>query len=151
MKYLFKIIYLFARIYWGLFRPKTSGSRVMMIRDGKILLVKHSYQNYWFFPGGGLKYGETYEEAARREMGEEAGAEGESLEFCGVYNSYDQSKSDSIALFFCDKFSFTGHSDGEIEEVRLFGLDELPPNLEPGCARRLEEYSQGKIALHGRW
>ena len=123
----------------------------MLIRNGEILLVKHSYQNSWFFPGGGVKRGETYEEAARREMKEEAGAVGETLQFLGVYNSYSQGKSDSVALFLCEDFTFTGRSDGEIEEVRLFPLDQTPENLSPGCARRLDEYKKGTVPLQGRW
>ena len=151
MKYLLKILYLGATVYWRLFRPKTLGSRTMMIREGQILLVKHSYQNYWFFPGGGVKWGETYEEAALREMKEEAGAEGGKLSFLGVYNSYTQGKSDSVALFLCEDFTYTGRSDGEIEEVRLFPLDQIPENLSPGCARRLQEYRAGTLKNHGRW
>jgi 8-oxo-dGTP pyrophosphatase MutT (NUDIX family) len=123
----------------------------MLIKEGKILLVKHSYQKYWFFPGGGVKWGETYEETARREMKEEAGAQGGELTFLGVYNSYLESKSDSMALFLCEEFTFTGECDGEIEELRLFDLNDLPKNLSPGCSRRVEEYRNGRIPLHGRW
>ncbi|MDC7220789.1 MAG: NUDIX domain-containing protein [Spirochaetales bacterium] len=123
----------------------------MLIHDGRILLVKHVYQKYWYFPGGGVKWGETYEETARREMKEEAGAEGKTLQFCGVYNSYGENKSDSIALFLCTDFSYTGQSDREIEEVRMFNLSELPSPLEPGCARRLEEFCLGRISPSGRW
>ena len=151
MKYLLKLIYGCALVYWRVFRPKTLGSRTMLIRNGEILLVKHVYQDYWFFPGGGVKRGETYEEAARREMREEAGATGETLVFLGVYNSYSQGKSDSVALFLCEDFSFTGLSDGEIEDVRLFPLNQIPENLSPGCARRLKEYKKGNVPRHGRW
>ena len=151
MKVFLKILFFGARIYWRIFRPKTLGSRTLLIMNGKILLVKHSYQDYWFFPGGGVKRGETYEEAARREMAEEAGATGGELTFLGVYNSYSQGKSDSVALFLCDDFSFSGRCDSEIEEVRLFPLESPPPNLSPGCARRLEEYMKGELSYHGRW
>ncbi|MDQ0343857.1 8-oxo-dGTP pyrophosphatase MutT (NUDIX family) [Lederbergia wuyishanensis] len=46
-----------------------------MIQDEKVLLVKHTYQNHWYLPGGGVEKSETLERAIRRECKEEIGAD----------------------------------------------------------------------------
>ncbi|MEC9401119.1 MAG: NUDIX domain-containing protein, partial [Pseudomonadota bacterium] len=59
----------------GLVRnPFTLGVRVIVEdRNSRVLLVRHSYVTGWYLPGGGVDKGETMEEAACREVLEEAG------------------------------------------------------------------------------
>lgn len=49
-------------------------SRVMILDNNKILLVRNKDANFWYPPGGGWEYdGETLIECARREVQEETG------------------------------------------------------------------------------
>ena len=61
----------------GSYRARTPIMRACgaIIRDGKILMVRHQHEgrNYWTLPGGGLEHGETPAQAAIREVAEETG------------------------------------------------------------------------------
>lgn len=52
------------------------GAHTLVYReDGDVLLVRHEGVDMWVVPGGGVDDGESFREAARRELGEEAGVE----------------------------------------------------------------------------
>ncbi len=147
-----RLLYLGFRIYCFLFRPTTVGVRVMLIQNGQVLLVRQTYLPGWFMPGGGVKRGETLEQAARREAFEEIGAEMGELRLLGAYTHFGEYKSDHNVLFLCTAFTFSGKSDREIAELRLFALDALPEGLMSGHRRRLEEYRSGiEITRFGEW
>lgn len=57
-------------------RPRIRVAAIV-VRDGKILLVKHLKEGraYWLLPGGGVEYGEPLAEALVREVREETGLE----------------------------------------------------------------------------
>mgnify|MGYP003398834947 CR=1 FL=1 len=68
-----KLRILVTRAILRLTRGMTLGSRTAVIDgEGRFMLVKQTYAPGWIFPGGGVERGETCEEAARREVEEEA-------------------------------------------------------------------------------
>lgn len=61
-------------------------SAVIVVNDGKYLLAernKENYNGYWIIPGGGVKFGETIEEAAIREIKEETNLDVEIIKLIG--------------------------------------------------------------------
>ncbi len=147
-----RLIYLVYKLYLFIVRPLTLGVRIMMIRDGKVLLVRQTYMDGWFMPGGGVQRGETVEQAARREAYEEVGAELNNLELLGAYTNFTEWKSDHNVLFISNDFTLNGRHDREVAEVCFFALENLPERLWPGHRRRLEEYRAGTAhPQFGEW
>jgi 8-oxo-dGTP pyrophosphatase MutT (NUDIX family) len=147
-----RLLYFGFRIYCFVFRPVRMGVRVMMIQDGKVWLVRQTYLRGWFMPGGGVKRGETLDQAARREAFEETGAELGALILMGAYTNLTEWKTDHNVVFICADFEFKGKPDNEIAELRAFPLNQLPQNLWGGHRQRLQEYQSG-VALpqFGEW
>jgi len=61
-------------------------SAIILMRDNKVMLVKEVLEDnkeHWIFPGGGVDFGETIEEAGIREIKEELGLNVKIKEFLG--------------------------------------------------------------------
>ena len=148
---LIKFAYRLLRIYWFLVRPVTLGVRIILLKDGKFVLVKHSYQDAWYLPGGGVKRGETLEQTIRRETAEECGAILNQVRFLGVYNNFVEYKSDHVTLFLSEDFTLNLKSDNEIEQVSEFAYQQLPENISPGSRRKIEAYINESLNPTGMW
>lgn len=145
-------VYLVYQVYLYFVRPLTLGVRVMMVRGGQVLLVRHTYVSGWFMPGGGVQRGETLDAAARREAAEEVGAELHDLRLVGAFSNFKELKSDHNILFLSTDFTVGRKQDSEIAEARFFPLDDLPEELWPGHRRRLEELVAVKDSpQYGEW
>jgi ADP-ribose pyrophosphatase YjhB (NUDIX family) len=150
-RWLVRLLYLGYSVWWKLARPVTIGVRVMVIEKGQLLLVKPAYLDYWTLPGGGVERGETLDQAARREVWEEAGVRLGPLELLGAYDNFHEGKRDYVVLFFADCISREGGSSWEIERAGFFPLEALPVNLSPATCQRLEERAKGGFPSFGQW
>jgi 8-oxo-dGTP pyrophosphatase MutT (NUDIX family) len=139
------IHFIFVRLL-RIVKPVTIGVRVMLIRDDKVLLVKHSYQDEWYFPGGGVKKKERLDQAARRESLEEVGATLGRLELFGVYTNFIEGRTDHITVYLCDDFTIETKKDWEIEVTQFFPLNKPPQDIAKGIGRRINDYLEGKSA-----
>ncbi|MBQ5425693.1 MAG: NUDIX domain-containing protein, partial [Pseudobutyrivibrio sp.] len=69
----------------------TVGCGVLVENEkGQVLLQKRSDNGQWCVPGGALELGETYKEAAARELREEVGIEVKELQLFGLYSGDDR-------------------------------------------------------------
>lgn len=139
------------RLYLAVARPITVGVRAVLVREGQVLLVRHTYQDHWYLPGGGVKRGETLIEALQRELEEEVGACLEHVELLGAYSNFFEHKSDHVAVFVCTAFELGDIRDGEIEMMAFFAPDDLPPKASPGTQRRIAEYLEKAGPYVTRW
>jgi len=146
-----------ARIVWRIARPRTIGVRAILLnQDGRIALVRHTYMDQWYLPGGGVKKGESIDAALFRELAEEVGVTDIRMErVLGVYHSRREGKDDHIVIFVAlagpDASAKLRRADlAEIEEAGWFAPDALPASLSPATARRIAEYREGVTGL-GVW
>ena len=147
-----RFVHRFFLLYAWLTRPLTLGVRLILVTENQVLLVKHTYQNLWFLPGGGVEKGETLEQAARREAQEELGAQLGPLTILGIYTNFFDFKSDHVVVFVCQDFTFQPRPNPEIAASQFFPLDQLPSDLAAGHRRRLEEYQGPQAsASFGLW
>ena len=152
MKPLPRLLYKINKLRWHVTRPTTVGVRLILVRDGTVLLVMHTYQRDWYLPGGAVRRGEALEEAARREACEEIGADMGHLHLHSVYSNSCEHKSDHVVVFSCDDFSLTGETDREIESFRFSEFDNLPTRVSPGSMRRIREHMDGDdMPVIGLW
>ena len=130
--------------WWRMKRGATLGVRVLAQReDGAIMLVKHTYISGWHLPGGGVESGEIAEEAAERELEEEAGlvARGR-LTLAGVYANHKFFRGDHVILYSVHAPDTCPPAEqGEIAERAWFGLDALPEDIAPATLRRIREHA----------
>ena len=141
-----RLAYALYRVYLWIARPLTLGVRVMMIQEGRVLLIRQTYLDGWFLPGGGIEKGETLEQAARREVREEVQGDLRTMVLFGVYSSFDESKNDHTVVYFSDDFVLGGGHDREVAEIRFFPLDALPAGLRPAQREKLQEYARDPAA-----
>ena len=131
MKYLLKIWRVFplgiqvilSRIIRPLFQVFAAG--VIFNQDNKILLVKSTYQRLhpWGLPGGSLDYGESPEDAVKREVWEETGLIVEIKRFLLVKTW----SPDRVGMYFlCEITGGEIHPTDEVSEADYFSLDDLP-------------------------
>lgn len=119
-------------------------------RQGRVLLQKRAMSKdvqpgKWDTSvGGHLDLGETYAEAARREMFEELGIAGLPLTFLHAYQMRSDFESENVATFTAQHEGPFPFSAVEIEEVRFWTPQEidaallraiLTPNFEEEWAR----------------
>ena len=148
---LIKLAHWLRRVYYFIVRPITLGVRILLIADGQVIMVKHSYEDGWFLPGGGIKRGETLEQAIHREAAEECGAVLHQVQFIGTYDNLGAYKSDHVSLFLSEHFTLHEKHDHEIEKLSAFPLDQLPGNTTPGSRRKIEAYTNGSLESSGVW
>lgn len=142
-----------ARLYWRVLRPRTLGVRAVVTNgEGHVALVRHTYADHWYLPGGGVKKGESFEAALLRELEEEIALKEAVIErVVGVYHSKAEAKDDHIVIFSVRARNGMELTDiNEIQEAKWFSFDELPVETSPATLRRLDEYRKGAMGL-GQW
>ncbi len=132
-------------------RPSVFGAATVIVRDGRVLLVRHTYAELnWEIPGGGADPGESADEAARREAREETGVTLAKLRLTGVY--WEPQGAFGWHHFVFRAGLAPGSAEprpadaGEIGECGWFTADALPRPLSDFTARRILDALSGRPA-----
>jgi len=131
--------------------------RMVIVKNGKLLVTHDSENDYYFYIGGKLEYGETVLEGAKREIKEELG-EDTKLEFKKILYIRDflQPEKDehSLELFILgdiNKFEELEHyldpEHGDKKWSTWLDINSLPDNLfpKPLTKKLVEDYKIGFI------
>ena len=141
------------RAYVG-HRPLIQVGASVIVEDeqGRILLQLRTDNRQWSFSAAGsMEPGEAPEETVRRELLEETGLTAHTLEQYGVYAGPEEyhvyPNGDEVYnvefAYTCRDWSGTLECQaGEVEDLRFFPLDGLPPELSKQTDRRLEEWKK---------
>ena len=149
-----RLITAMLRPFWRMRRGLTLGAQGVVI-DGedRVLLVRHSYRPGWFFPGGGVEWGETFEEALARELEEEVGVTLTGAPVLhGLYSNGGNFPGDHIAVYLVRQWTRReGYRQrGEIAEAEMFAAGDVPAQTDPGTRNRLAEIFR-QAPLRPKW
>jgi 8-oxo-dGTP pyrophosphatase MutT (NUDIX family) len=128
--------------------PSAAGA---ILKNDKILLVRHKLLGKWQIPGGVQEPGESIQETAKREISEELGLVLSIRELIAVYSGAtwmveypDGYKIQQLLFFFL--------LEGRVDEIRLqeseiaaydfFALDDIPDDTMECCKQKVRDLVQ---------
>jgi len=105
---------------------------IACLKGSRLLLGRKRGETRWRLPGGFVDPGETYEEAASRELMEETCCTGDKMVYAGSFVVKDwrydgEEEQITTALFKCNYASGVISPDDDLEEAELFHISLLPP------------------------
>jgi ADP-ribose pyrophosphatase YjhB (NUDIX family) len=134
-------------------RGLTLGVRGLVLdRQGRVLLIEHTYIHGWHLPGGGVERGETAEQALSRELVEEAGvALTGPAQLVSIHNHDRHHRGDQVLVYRCEAWeACPPTSRGEIHQCGWFDPQALPEGTTAATRARIREALAGEPA-HPLW
>jgi ADP-ribose pyrophosphatase YjhB (NUDIX family) len=134
-------------LYWRFARGLTIGVRALVIdAQGRVFLVKHSYIDGWYLPGGGVEVDESLATALARELREEGNIElNGPPQLFAIYLNRRISRRDHVALYVVRSFEQSGmpQPNREIVAHGFFAPSSLPDDTTRGTRERIAEVLSG--------
>ncbi|MBI5049867.1 MAG: NUDIX hydrolase [Nitrospirae bacterium] len=113
--------------------------------DGIILIKRKNQPPGWAIPGGFVDYGESLEDAIRREAKEETGLD---IKLARQFHTYSDPKRDprhhTVSTIFIAKAQGRPQAGDDAKEVGIFTKDTLPQDIAFDHRQILEDYFSRK-------
>jgi ADP-ribose pyrophosphatase YjhB (NUDIX family) len=114
--------------------------------EGGIILIKRKNPPFgWAMPGGFVDYGESLEDAVRREAKEETGLD---IKLIRQFHTYSDPKRDprhhTVSTIFIAAAAGKPKAGDDAREVGIFNKDNLPEDIAFDHRQILEDYFNGK-------
>ena len=109
--------------------------------------MRHTYTPGWHFPGGGIEVGQAAEEALADELAQETGlCVSGAAQLHGIFFNSRVSVRDHVVVYLCDAIGELPIKSPsfEIAELGYFAPECLPPDVDPGTERRIQEIAFSK-------
>jgi 8-oxo-dGTP diphosphatase len=114
--------------------PIPSVEAVVLNKKDELLVLKRKNppaKNEWWFPGGRMRKGETFEETLNREVKEETGLDVKIIKLLGVYSRVFLERHDVSIVFLCEYNSGNMVLNSEHSEYRFLSISESLTKLHP--------------------
>jgi 8-oxo-dGTP pyrophosphatase MutT (NUDIX family) len=123
--------------------PVALGAHALIVdRDGKVLLARHSYMAGWSLPGGGVGRAEPPVHALMRELGEEIGSvSADEPELIGVFSRASGWATNVVMLYRLSNATVAFTPNLEVREILFVDPSTPPPGTSAGTRRRLAEFA----------
>ena len=134
-------------------------SHLFLVKDGRILLLRRFNTGYedgnYSVVAGHVEEGETARETIAREAEEEAGIEIDVGNLEVLHVMHRKGKPDERIDFFMTAKEWSGEPEikepGKCDDLRWFGLNELPPNVIPYIRQAINCFLEKKIYSEFGW
>jgi ADP-ribose pyrophosphatase YjhB (NUDIX family) len=121
--------------------PFLTVDAIIELNDGIILIRRKNPPYGWAIPGGFVDYGESLEDAARREAKEETGLD---IDLIRQFHTYSEPGRDprhhTVSTIFIAKASGTPKAADDACDVGIFTGDTLPEDIAFDHRKILEDY-----------
>ena len=136
----------------ALLTPVALGASALLVgKDGRVGLARHSYIAGLSLPGGGAKRGEPPSRAILRELREELGnVRSDPPVLFGLYTRRTGWATNMVALYLLKNAEVEFRKSLEVRELIFIDPQAPPENATAGTLRRLAEYA-GKTPISPYW
>ena len=142
-RFALKLAHTLRLAWWRVRRPELHGCNAIVVNPaGEVLLVRHSYHSpdKWMLPGGGIGRGENPEQAAAREVAEEAGCRIANPRCIGVETVPLSGARNHIHLVVGETADSPVPDGREIVAAAFFAASALPATINAAAQWRIERW-----------